>query len=80
MARKECRDIINFVATIMRWSKLNFVTALPKFVATQFKETAKNFVTTIISLSRQSVKRNASHKCYDKSKTKDEDIESTYMS
>ena len=38
------------VATRMAWSKLNFVATLPKFVTTQFKEKAKNFVETIISL------------------------------
>ena len=59
----------------MRWSKLNFVVTLPKFVVTQFKEKVNNFIATIISLSRQSLKRNVSHKCCDKSTTKDEDIE-----
>ena len=32
------------------------------------------------TLSRQSLKRNVSHKCCDKSITKDEDIEAAYMS
>ena len=79
MERKECRDIINFVATILRWTKLNFVATLPKFFATQFKGMGKNFVSTIISLLQQSLKRNASKKCCDKSTTKDEDIEVVYM-
>ena len=64
----------------MRWSRLNFVVTFPNFVATQFKEKAKNFVATIISLLRQSLNRNASQKCCDKSTTKDEDIEAAYMS
>ena len=64
----------------MRWSQLNFVVTFPKFVTTQFKEKEKNFVATIKILLQQSLERNTSQKCCEKSTTKDENIEAAYMS